>query len=280
MSNQESLLRKRIVEYYEQNDVSYQNWGDSQRPYQIHYGYKDSPTQGHYDSLMRMNEVLAEAANVQAGNLVLDAGCGVGGGVIWLAETIEAKVHGISISEYQIAKAKSFTSGNLHPIEFSVQDFTRMAFPSKTFDVVWGLESVCYAECKQDFLLEAYRVLRPDGYLVVADFFLNCSELDEIQSHSLEIWLDGWAIPNLCTQAEFLKYLDVIGYKNVRMRDVTSNIRYSSEEIYLRGKEGYPDDILTKNKGVVQIKHVQACLFQKVALELGVWSYRIFTGQK
>jgi hypothetical protein len=148
-----------------------------------------------------------------------------------------------------------------------------MAFSSNYFDVVWGLESVCYAERKQDFPMEAYRVLRPGGYLVVADFFLNCSELDEIQSYSLEIWLDGWAIPNLYTQAEFLKCLNVIGYKNVRMRDVTSNIRYSSEEIYLRGKEGYPDDILTKNKSVVQIKHVQACLFQRVTLELGVITF-------
>jgi len=280
----ETLTQKKIKQYYKETDESYSNWGSNTRSgadsvYNIHYGYSDSAEQGHLESLTNMNRELSQEAEIQSGDHVLDAGCGVGASSSWLNKNIGAKVHGVSLSKHQVRKAKKFTR-NLTDIDFSEQDFTNTKFKDSTFDVVWGLESICYADDKNDFIKEAYRILKKGGRLVVGDFFLTKSKLNKIERYSLDLWLEGWVMPNLDTIKNFQSNMKKSKFKEVNARDITKNVLNSAEEIYKRGKGGYPDDILGKSKNVSQIKHVQACLFQKVTLDMGLWKYIIFSGTK
>ena len=49
----------------------------------IHYGYWDEKVRSFPQSLLRMNEVMMEAARIKSTDKVLDAGCGVGGSSIF-----------------------------------------------------------------------------------------------------------------------------------------------------------------------------------------------------
>src|SRR2546423_14295828 len=53
----------------------------------LHVGYWDEDTRSHAQSLLKMNLRLAQAVGIQAGQRILDAGCGVGGSANWLART-------------------------------------------------------------------------------------------------------------------------------------------------------------------------------------------------
>ena len=58
-------------------------------------------------SLLRMNEVMMEAAQIKQADKVLDAGCGVGGSSIFIATVLGCAVTGITLSERQMQLAKA-----------------------------------------------------------------------------------------------------------------------------------------------------------------------------
>jgi tocopherol O-methyltransferase len=154
---------------------------------------------------MNMNRALAQRSDLQPGQRVLDAGCGIGGSSVWLAKTYGMQVVGITPVASQVARARRHArqQGVEDLVRFDQQDYLHTTFPDESFDVVWALESVCHAPDKSSFLAEARRLLKPGGQLVVAEYFRTrrpCAAGDERLLHS---WLDGWAIPDLATGSEF-----------------------------------------------------------------------------
>lgn len=164
-----AISRHDMVAYYEQCEWDYRWAWDLDASMAMHIGYWNDSMRSLRHALARQNHVLAEAARVGPGDLVLDAGCGVGGSSIYLAKRYGCRVVGISLSRRQIESAKrnARRCGVSARTEFLVGDFTAPAFRSATFDVVWALESVCYARDKSDFVRASRRVLRPGGRLAV-----------------------------------------------------------------------------------------------------------------
>lgn len=154
-----------IQAYYDQTWFDYRwLWLDSSNR-AIHFGYWDETTHSHADSLVVMNRVMAERVGLREGESVLDAGCGVGGAAIWLAENYRARVQGVTLVPSQVERAKRYAreGGVEHLAEFSVQDYRRTNFPDSSFDVVWSQESVCHLPVKDEFISEAFRLLKPGG---------------------------------------------------------------------------------------------------------------------
>ena len=96
---------KNIVEYYNSTEHSYKDAWDLNNSLAIHYGYWDSTVKSFSQSLLRMNEIMIEAAEIKSSDKVLDAGCGVGGSSIFIATNKGCNVTGISLSERQVQQA-------------------------------------------------------------------------------------------------------------------------------------------------------------------------------
>lgn len=71
----------------------------------MHFGYWDEKVKIFSQSLERENEILADKAKIKSSDVVLDAGCGVGGSSILLAKKFGCKVIGITLSERQAEQA-------------------------------------------------------------------------------------------------------------------------------------------------------------------------------
>lgn len=64
----------------------------------LHYGLWYDNTRSLAEAVGNTNKFILEALHIDADDRVLDAGCGVGGTSIYIAEVTGATVHGITLS--------------------------------------------------------------------------------------------------------------------------------------------------------------------------------------
>jgi cyclopropane fatty-acyl-phospholipid synthase-like methyltransferase len=227
-------LDRDIIRYYEESYWDYRTaWMDGKN-LALHYGFWEPGIRTHSQALSNMNRVLADIAAIRPRETVLDAGCGIGGSAIWLAENHGATVTGISLSPAQVEQARRHARRRrlADRVRFEVADFCRTPFADGSFDVVWGLESVCHALDKSAFVEEAFRLLKPGGRLVCSDGYAMRREYTDSEWETIRTCLDGWQIPNLATPDEFTRYLQSAGFGAVCFRDVTVHILPSSQRLY------------------------------------------------
>jgi tocopherol O-methyltransferase len=148
---------------------------------------------------------------------------------------------------------------------------------------VWGCESICYAEDKQKFTKEAWRLLKPGGRLVVADGFVNKSEYND--RPIIKKWLDGWQVLNLSSPKRFEYLLDLEGFVNIQYRDISKNVAHSSRRLlkyyFLAKLYLWWKTITFSNRSTrMQRKNIIACWHQYWGLKLNFWQYGIFVCRK
>src|SRR6476646_11694 len=108
-SFEETQHRDSVVRYYDDTWLDYRLVWLKPSNFAIHFGYHDDDERrSHADALVQMNRVLADLARIGQGQRVLDAGCGVGGSSLWLAEHRGAQVLGITPVGSQVARARAF----------------------------------------------------------------------------------------------------------------------------------------------------------------------------
>lgn len=191
---------EKVRQYYNSSVIDYKLLWTGPKDLAIHFGYYTNDIKNHNDSLLKMNEVLAKLVDISPKDIVLDAGCGYGGSSIWLATHIGCKVTGLNIVPYQLKKAKEYAEKfNIsNKVDFQNQDYSHSSFQNESFDVVWGLESIVHAENKENFIKEAFRLLKKKGRIIIAEYMLRDNpSLSNKETESLKPWLAGWAMPTI-----------------------------------------------------------------------------------
>jgi tocopherol O-methyltransferase len=208
------MKKETIVEYYNYT-LPFYRFFYHKDSHAVHYGFWDKKVKNHTEALLNVNKFLAETANIKKDDIILDAGCGIGGSSIWLAENYNAKVFGVTISDKQIEVAKKLSIKNKVELKtsFYKRDFLNTGFDDEFFSVVWAIESVCHAVDKKDFIKEAYRLLRKGGRLIVDDGFLLRQPKNQREEKDLSAFLEGMVLPNLAFESEFKKYLEEVGFR-------------------------------------------------------------------
>jgi len=275
-----------IANYFTECSIDYRRFWTDGKNLAMHYGYWDSETSELQDAISNMNKVLCRKASIRPGEAVLDAGCGLGGSAIWIAEHIGARVVGVNVCEKDLqTAARSAKERKVDQLaEFRYGDMRATGLAAASFDVVWAVESIVHTDDKAVFFHEAHRLLKEGGRLIIADGFLGKERFafSKHQTAALNTIEKGWAI-SIAMPDEYLQAIGKAGFRNIEFKDITPNIMRTSRHIYVRGILLHPVALLLRALRVRTwrgLYNCAACTAQYTMFAQGCWRYGIIYAQK
>ncbi len=180
----------------------------------------------HYGSLDATRELI-QLTGIQAGQLVLDLGCGVGATPVFLAREIAPRVFGVDLIEIMLreARQRALKDQVADLASFLTADARSLPFPDDCFDVVL-LESVnVFFDDKSAALREYSRVIKPGGSLGITEM----------------TWLQP---PTRAYQEMFKKVAFVTAHLEQEWKDLIENAGFENV-----GGSSYPIDPGRESKG-------------------------------
>jgi len=276
---------KDIAAYYDTTQNHYEKWWKLNKTHALHYGIWEKKTPNFTEALLNTNKILLEKAQISSSDKVLDAGCGIGGSSLYIAKYVGAHVLGISLSEKQVIQASNSAENQKleNLASFKVMDFTKTDFTDESFDVIWACESVCHALDKNDFIKEAFRLLKKGGRLVMADFFLT-EQNQHDPNHWIKKWGNTWSVPNLVSSKLFIQKTIEAGFNKSVEFDYTKQITKSAKRMYYASLLGaLPSETynLFHPKVTKFAKtHYKCGYYQYKALKAGLWKYKVLLCSK
>ena len=239
MRHQDKL--KKVIKYF---NTAESKWGyTTLLKGTKHFGYypKGKERISMLKAQRLMEDKLAEKLDLSASSLVLDAGSGEGNVAINLAKKYNLRIYGVDLLDFAVSKAisksKEFNLQNI--VKFKLGDYTNLDFPNQTFDGIYTMETLVHVPDYKKALKEFYRVLKPNGKLVLFEYSmssrknLTAKELetidimdminDESGMHSLKHFLHG----------KFPQILKNAGFEKVRVSNITFHIMPMLKIFYL-----------------------------------------------
>ncbi|CAF0800441.1 unnamed protein product [Adineta ricciae] len=164
------------------------------------------------ESIQRHESYLALRMQLKPGDKVLDIGCGVGGPLRRIANLSGAHVTGVTISQYQIQRAKAI--GVPANCQFIQGDFMQLPFEDNTFDHVYVIEAACHAPEKAKCFAEVFRVLKPGGSFVGYDWCITDKYDKDNRDHRemKRLIEEGDGLPDLKSTDDLVVDLKTVGF--------------------------------------------------------------------
>lgn len=175
----------------------------------IHLGYwpsgADTLASDFAAAQARLDDVAIEAATLADGLAVLDVACGLGG----LLATLDARFRGMELTGVNHDPRQLDVCHRVRPrpdtiLRWVEADACRLPFADFSFDRVFCVEAMFHFSSREAFLREAFRVLRPDGRLVVTDILIqppaNAAAARAVHADLLAAygpWPEPWSSPGL-----------------------------------------------------------------------------------
>ena len=231
--NLDDLLERKtdseaIARYYRKSDFFY-NVLNSKGGGNIHFGLSD--TDKFYKSDLKKQAQFIDEFIEEDTKKILEVGAGKVANTKWLAK----KHPEISFTALDLPHRnfkRNRVPRNVKLCEGSYNDLSR--FKENSFDIIFGVETVCYSEDKEQTIKEISRILKPSGKLILFDIYepKPHSEMTEFEKHVSMITTTAMCLPpNGHYIGDYEKYMLKYGFKTVEITNLTSEAMPSIKRI-------------------------------------------------
>jgi tocopherol O-methyltransferase len=272
------VVTSQVRDHYDRLSSLYQTfWGDH-----IHHGvWEEGSGIGPAAAQEALVAELARSATIPLGARVLDVGCGLGGSALWLAEQLECRVTGITLSPVQrdMAAARAAARGRHDRVRFLVQDANNLDPLSEAFDAVWCIECSEHLHDKRRFVVTAFSALKPGGRLALCAWLAGDDPTRPDYERVLGGVRRGMLCPSLGTMSDYLGWMRDAGFTDVSARDLTRRVEKTWDlSLELLGRLRISDirDLLHQDSQ----KFLEAFGLMRRAYSEGIMAYGLFTARK
>jgi tocopherol O-methyltransferase len=203
-----------VADHYDELDSIYRSlWGED-----VHHGLWNTGRESVSEAVTALSALVGRILDVSAGDALVDIGCGYGGTARRFA-ALGATVTGLSVSEAQIARASPRDG-----VTFLVEDWLENTLPRASFDGAYAIESSEHMADKPSFFVEAARVLKPGGRLVVCAWLANEPVPRWQVDHLLRPICEEGRLPSMGTAAEYERMARDAGFVSCEYRDISTSV--------------------------------------------------------
>ncbi len=161
-------------------------------------------------------------ASLREGETVLDLGSGAGFDCFLAANNVgkSGRVIGIDMTPEMLEKArKNADKSNYANVEFRLGEIENLPVADNSVDVVISNCVINLAPDKRRVFMEAFRVLKPGGRLLISDIVL-LKELPDFIKNSIEAYIG--CLSGAIMRDEYIGAIKAAGFQEVRIIDKTS----------------------------------------------------------
>ena len=161
-------------------------------------------------------------ASLKEGEKVLDLGSGAGFDCFLVAKKVgrDGKVIGVDMTAEMIEKAReNAKKGNYKNVEFRLGEIENLPVADNSIDVVLSNCVINLSPDKRRVFMEAFRVLKPGGRLMISDIVL-LKELPDFIKNSIEAYIG--CLSGAIKKDEYIETIKKAGFREVRIIDETS----------------------------------------------------------
>ena len=215
-----------MVDFYNEATEDYEFWS---KDFNMHFGYyipfKTNPFKRDAMLNQMTNQVISRFNYTNKKATLIDLGCGMGGSMRYaIKKHKNLTAFGVTLSDFQVKKGNTLLKGLKGTI--LKENYNNTSFKSNSFNSALAIESFCHSGHSKTALKEAYRILKPDGKLVIADAFLKKEETElcyggKYAYHKL---CSHWSLEKLETKNNMVKKLQSVGFKNIKTEDASLRV--------------------------------------------------------